>query len=84
LTENAKYVKMLLLNTLSGSQRFYFLFTIVMKVLVSGTDNPNLLIEVLDELELFIDKKIIFDGKKMSVGPPFAAPSAAAVSQQVL
>jgi hypothetical protein len=84
LTENAKYVKMLLLNMLSGSQRFYFLFTIVMKVLVSGTDNPNLLIEVLDELELFIDKKIIFDGKKMFVGPPFAAPSAAAVSQQVL
>jgi hypothetical protein len=62
---------MLLLNMLSGSQRFYFLFTIVMKVLVSGTDNPNLLIEVLDELQLFIDKKIIFDGKKMSVGLPF-------------
>jgi hypothetical protein len=31
------------------------LFTIVMKVLVSGTENPNF--EVLDELRLFIDKK---------------------------
>jgi hypothetical protein len=27
-------------------------------------------IEVLDELELFIDKKVIFDEKKISVGPP--------------
>jgi hypothetical protein len=29
-------------------------------------------IEVLDELELFIDKKVIFDEKKISVGPPSA------------
>jgi hypothetical protein len=29
-------------------------------------------IEVLDELELFIDKKVIFDEKKFSVGPPSA------------
>jgi hypothetical protein len=27
-------------------------------------------IEVLDELELFIDKKVIFDENKISVGPP--------------
>jgi hypothetical protein len=45
---------------------FYFLFTIVMKVLVSCTENSNFFIKVLDELELFIDKKVIFD----SVGPP--------------
>jgi hypothetical protein len=35
-----------------------------MKVLISCTENPNLFIEVLDELELFIDKKVIFDEKK--------------------
>jgi hypothetical protein len=40
---------------------FYFLFTIVMKVLISCTENPKLCIKVLDELELFIDKKVIFD-----------------------
>jgi hypothetical protein len=49
---------------------FYFLFTIVMKVLTSCTENPKKFIEVLDELELFIDKKVIFDEKKISVGPP--------------
>jgi hypothetical protein len=32
-----------------------------MKVLISGTENTNFIIEVLDELELFIDKKVIFD-----------------------
>jgi hypothetical protein len=37
---------------------------------------PKIFIEVLDELELFIDKKVIFDEKKISVGPPAAAPSA--------
>jgi hypothetical protein len=42
---------------------FYFLFTIVMKVLISCTENPKKFIEVLDELELFIDKKVIFDKK---------------------
>jgi hypothetical protein len=35
-----------------------------MKVLISYTDNPKFLFEVLDELELFIDEKVIFDGKK--------------------
>jgi hypothetical protein len=32
-----------------------------MKVLISCTENPKIFIEVLDELELFIDKKVIFD-----------------------
>jgi hypothetical protein len=40
---------------------FYFLVTKVMKVLISCTENPKFFIEVLDELELFIDKKAIFD-----------------------
>jgi hypothetical protein len=39
-----------------------------MKVLISCTENPKNFIEVLDEfedeLELFIDKKVIFDEKK--------------------
>jgi hypothetical protein len=30
---------------------FYFLFTIVMKVLISCKENPNFCIEVLDELD---------------------------------
>jgi hypothetical protein len=30
-----------------------------MKVLISCTENPNFFIEFLDELELFIDKKVI-------------------------
>jgi hypothetical protein len=34
-----------------------------MKVLISCTENPNFFIEVLDELELLIDKKVIFDEK---------------------
>jgi hypothetical protein len=58
---------------------FYFLFTIVMKVLISCTENPKKFIEVLDELELFIDKKVIFDEKKIYVGP-----ASAAVCQQIL
>jgi hypothetical protein len=29
--------------------------------------NPKIFIEVLDELELFIDKKVIFDKKTLSV-----------------
>jgi hypothetical protein len=49
---------------------FYFLFTIVMKVLISCTENPKFFVEVLDKLELFIDKKVIFDEKKISVGSP--------------
>jgi hypothetical protein len=45
-----------------------------MKVLISCTENPKIFIEVLDELELFINKKVIFDEKKISVGvgPPSA------------
>jgi hypothetical protein len=35
-----------------------------MKALISCTENPKNFIEVLDELELFIDKKGIFDEKK--------------------
>jgi hypothetical protein len=31
--------------------------------------------EVLDKLELFIDKKVIFDEKIFSVGPPRRLPS---------
>jgi hypothetical protein len=42
-----------------------------MKVLISCTENPKKNFEVLDELELFIDKKVIFDEKKISVGPVF-------------
>jgi hypothetical protein len=38
-----------------------------MKVLMSCTENPKTFIEVLDELELFIDKKVIFDEKQISV-----------------
>jgi hypothetical protein len=37
-----------------------------MKEFISCTENPNFLIEVLNELELFIDKKVIFDEKKIS------------------
>jgi hypothetical protein len=37
-----------------------------MKVLISCTENPKIFIEVLDELELFIDEKVIFDEKKIS------------------
>jgi hypothetical protein len=51
-----------------------------MKVLISCTENPNFFIEVLDELELFIDKKVIFDEKKKFRRS--AAPSA--VCQQIL
>jgi hypothetical protein len=43
-----------------------------MKVLISCTENPKIFIEVLDELELFIDNRVIFDEKKISVGPPSA------------
>jgi hypothetical protein len=49
-----------------------------MKVLISCTVNPKKFIEVLDELELFIDTKVIFDEQKISVGPP------SAVCQQIL
>jgi hypothetical protein len=34
-----------------------------MKVLISCTENPKKKNEFLDELELFIDKKVIFDEK---------------------
>jgi hypothetical protein len=56
-----------------------------MKVLISCTENPNFFIEVLDELELFIDKKVIFDENEISVGPPRRAVGApSAVCQQIL
>jgi hypothetical protein len=35
-----------------------------MKILISYTEKPIFFIEALDELELFIDKKVIFDEKK--------------------
>jgi hypothetical protein len=38
-----------------------------MKVLISCTENPKFFIEVLDELELFTDKKMIFAEKKIAV-----------------
>jgi hypothetical protein len=41
-----------------------------MKVLVSCSENQFFFIEVLDEFERFIDKKVIFDEKKISVGVP--------------
>jgi hypothetical protein len=46
-----------------------------MKVLISCTENAKFFIEILDELELFIDKKVIFDEEKISVGPPRRLPS---------
>jgi hypothetical protein len=55
---------------------FNFLFTIVIKVLILCTENPKFFIEVLDELELLIDKKVIIEEKKISVGPPRRLPSA--------
>jgi hypothetical protein len=56
-----------------------------MKVLISCTEKPIFFIEVLDNKELFIDKKVIFDEKKIFVGPPSVVrrlPSA--VCQQIL
>jgi hypothetical protein len=41
-----------------------------MKVLISCREKLKFFSEVLDELELFIDKKLIFYEKKISVGPP--------------
>jgi hypothetical protein len=58
------------------SQEFschWFIFINKFKLLVnfiSGTENPNFFIEFLDELELFIDKNMIFDENSISVGPP--------------
>jgi hypothetical protein len=46
-----------------------------MKVLISCTENPKNFIEVLDDLELFIDKKVILDEKNF---PLVSQPSAAA------
>jgi hypothetical protein len=43
----------------------FFTFSVVMKVLISCTENPKIFIEVLKELELFIDKKVIFNEKKI-------------------
>jgi hypothetical protein len=50
---------------------FFSIFTfylVVIKVLISCTENPKFFIKVLDEL----DKKVIFDEKKISVGLPSA------------
>jgi hypothetical protein len=44
-----------------------------MKVLISSTENPKIFIEVLDELKLFLDKKVIFDEKNISVDLPSPA-----------
>jgi hypothetical protein len=44
---------------------FYFLFTIVKKVLVTWTENPN-----SERIRIFYRKKVIFDEKKLSVSPP--------------
>jgi hypothetical protein len=41
-----------------------------MKVLISCTENPKKFIEVLDELELLIDKKVNFDENKIYVSSP--------------
>jgi hypothetical protein len=49
-----------------------------MKVLISCTEKPKNFIEVLDELELFIDKKGFFDEEKNF------RRSAGAVCQQIL
>jgi hypothetical protein len=46
-----------------------------MKVMISYAEKPKIFVEVLDKLELFIDKKVIFDEKKFSVGPPRRMPS---------
>jgi hypothetical protein len=36
--------------------------------ILENLDNPIFFIEVLDELELFVAKRVIFDEKKISVG----------------
>jgi hypothetical protein len=51
-----------------------------MKILISGTEKPKFFNEVLDELELFIDKKVIFDEKKF----PSVCRLPFAVCQQIL
>jgi hypothetical protein len=57
-TKNQQFLWTIFWTGICGSfGSFYFLFTIVMKVLISCTENPKFFIEVLDELELFIDKK---------------------------
>jgi hypothetical protein len=56
---------------------FDFIFTILMKVLVSCMENPNLFIEVLDKLGHFIDKNVDFDQNKISfsrLSPNFVLP----------
>jgi hypothetical protein len=51
-----------------------------MKVLISCTEKPKIFIEVLDEIELFIDIKVIFDEKKF----PSVRSLSSAVCQQIL
>jgi hypothetical protein len=48
-----------ILTLFFDSDYFYFLFTIVMTVLVACMENPIFFIEILDELRLIIDKKLI-------------------------
>jgi hypothetical protein len=50
-----------------------------MKVLISCTENPKIYIEVLDELVLFIDKKVIFDENFFSIDPPPAVRRLSAI-----
>jgi hypothetical protein len=53
-----------------------------MKVLISCTEKPKTFIENLDEFELFIDKKVNFDEKKIpSVRRAVCRPPAPSVSK---
>jgi hypothetical protein len=61
-------------------------FDFITNFFLDYLEKSKFFIEVLDELELFIDKKVVFDEKKISVGPPSATacrpPSA--ICQQIL
>jgi hypothetical protein len=52
-----------------------------MKVLIPSTENPKIFIDVLDELELFIDKQVISDGFFF---PSVRRAAPSAVGQQIL
>jgi hypothetical protein len=54
-----------------------------MKELISCTEKPKIFIEVLDEFELFIDKKVIFDENKNFRRSAVRRPLSA-VCQQIL
>jgi hypothetical protein len=49
-------------QSIENNYFFYFLLTIIIKVLISCIENPIFL--VLDVLGLFIDKEVIFDKNK--------------------